>query len=463
MSETKDEEVKKKERKIYKGHVVSLAELKEEVQSKGTLAVQPMKRTPPGAQSWMKLPPTFMVTKFTPGYNSSSVVMHYFDPEKRQKLQMELPENFEMNVLEGRRGDELNATFEEIKKTALQTFVHRISCTVGTDPEIFAVDKKGEVLPAWVYLGGKDSPNRYEYAGFSGNAYWDGFQAEFNTPSNLTCLENMSSAIRGGLLTIYNRAAKKGGRLSNKSVLTVSPQVLNSCSPEHVQFGCSPSKNVYGLKGNIKDGREVEFRFAGGHIHLGLRDTNGNVFDETRIRTLVQGLDRVLGVACVSLFANFDNPVRREYYGQPGEYRTPPHGMEYRVLSNAWLIHPLIYNLVFDLSRAVCGLTDDGFISTWNASEDETVETIMKHDVDRARDILKRNSGLFTSIIRMGGGGYATQPEQAVRVFNQGLESAIQNTEDIAHNWRLDRESEWLSSKRSYYNCWNDLSRGAKL
>jgi hypothetical protein len=455
--ETK-EEVKKKERKIYKGKVFTASALEKELKEKGILPVQPMLRRPKGAPEWLKLPPTFMATKFSPGYSKESLILHYYDPAKKMKAQMEVPGDFELNVLEGTRGVELSVVFEDIKKTALQTFVQRIQCTVGTDPEIFAVDKKGEVLPAWTYLGGKDSPTAYDYAGFAGQCYWDGFQAEFNTPPNLTCLENMSSAVRGGLHRIWERAGKKGGKLSHKSVLEVSEQVLGSCKPEHVAFGCSPSKNVYGLKGNIKDGRDVKYRFAGGHIHLGLTDKR-----EERLQTIVKGLDTVLGVACVSLYASYDNPIRRQYYGQPGEYRTPPHGLEYRVLSNAWLMHPLIYNLTFDLARAVAGLADDGFISAWNAKEDETVETIMNHDVERARDILKRNDSLFTSVLQMGGGGYSTQPGPAKKVWNEGLESAINKPEDIVGNWGLENESKWLSATRSYYQAWNPLSRGAKV
>lgn len=459
--ETKTKKSDKKERKIYKGRVVTAKALMEEL--KDVVPVQPMKRSPPGAPDWLKLPPTFLLTKFTPGY-SGAVVIHYYDPKKKAKGKMEVPSGFELNLLEGTRGLELNADFEQVKKTALQTFVHRINCTIGTDPEIFAVDKDGHCLPAWTFLGGKDAPVPYDYSGFKGNCYWDGFQAEFTVPAPLTCLENMGAAIRGGLMKIHQRAGKKGGRLSHKSVLEIPPAVLNSCKPEHVQFGCSPSKNIYGLKGNIQDGRDVKYRFAGGHIHMGLNDeATGKVYGEDRIRTIVRGLDTVLGVACVSLYASYDNPVRRQYYGQPGEYRTPPHGLEYRPLSNAWLMHPLIYNLTFDLARAVAGLTDEGFLSAWNASEDETVETIMNHDVERARDILRRNDALFRSVIQMGGGGYAAQPDVAKRVFNEGLESAIKSPEDIVGNWALESEDNWYRATRSYYQAWSKLGSGAKV
>lgn len=446
-----------KGRKIYKGKVVTAKKLMEKLS--GIVPVQPMQRQPEGAPSWMKLPPTFMLTKFSPGHSSGRVVMHYYDPAKKTKGQMEVGEEFEINLLQGRRGGELATDFEAVKKTALQQIVSRINCTVGTDPEIFAVDTKGEVIPAWTYLGGKDSPVGYTASGpFSGECYWDGFQAEFNTPPGLTCLENMSQAVRAGLNTIKARAGKMKGTLSHKSVVEVSDQVLASCAPEHVAFGCSPSKNVYGLKGNIKDGRDVRYRFAGGHIHLGLEDRR-----EARLQTLVRGLDTVLGVACVSLFASFDNPVRRQYYGQPGEYRTPPHGLEYRVLSNAWLLHPIAYNVVFDLARAVCGLADDGFIAAWNSGEEETIGTILNHDVDRARDILQRNDTLFTSVIRMAQGYYAVNPGPAKNLFLKGLESGVKNPEDISANWHLGSDESWYGAYKTYGATNRLLEKGAKL
>jgi len=50
---------------------------------------------------------------------------------------------------------------------------------------------------------------------------------------------------------------------------------------------------------------------------------------------------------------NLDEPVRREYYGLAGEYRLPPHGLEYRSLSCAWIFHPKAAATILDLARRV--------------------------------------------------------------------------------------------------------------
>jgi hypothetical protein len=205
-----------------------------------------------------------------------------------------------------------------------------------------------------------------------------------------------------------------------------------------VAFGCAPSKNIYGLIGNTKEGRETPYRFAGGHIHMGLRDLGGQVYGQARIESIVRAMDSILGVACVSLFANQDNPIRRQFYGLPGEHRLPAHGLEYRTLSNAWLLHPLMTNMVFDLARAAAGLVEEGFQDLWKATETETVETIMNHDVERARSLLDRNKKVFYGVLQSIGGRYTGDAlDVAYRVWSTGMESAIAKPDDIEGNWNL--------------------------
>src|ERR1019366_5440055 len=101
---------------------------------------------------------------------------------------------------------------------------------------------------------------------------------------------------------------------------------------------------------------------------------------ETKIN-MVKAMDAIAGVACVALFAKYDNPIRRQYYGLPGEYRLPKHGLEYRALSNAWLIHPLIMNLVIDFARKAAIMGKEGLFSKWKATEQETIDCITNCDV----------------------------------------------------------------------------------
>lgn len=427
-------ETRKNKRKIYKGRTVTAGALQQELARIGALPVQPMSRKIPGQGKGYELPPTFILTKFAPGYAKGHLIAHYYHGPSGASYRS-LPEDFEFNVLEGKRGVELASEWDKAKTEKLHLLSRKIGCTIGADPEIFA-EKKGGVYPAWNYAGSKAKPDKWSFTptNYTGDVYWDGFQAEFTTPANITCLMQMSDAVHAGLAKVHDLAGSRGAKLTLKSVYEVNPDVLAKCKDEHVAFGCSPSKNAYGLAGSIKDGREVPYRFAGGHIHFGLNDKR-----EATLVPIVRILDKILGVACVSLFANFDNPIRRQFYGQPGEYRTPPHGLEYRVLSNAWLSHPLIFHMVFDLARAAAGLVESGYSGLWQAEEQETIETILHHDVPRARAILARNSSVFRGVISSAGGGYQSGAAVAERIWTSGMESAVNDPEDIAGNWRLGR------------------------
>lgn len=430
-------EERKKERKIYRGQVKSAGDL---VGSK-PLMIQPMQRKIPGTPTHYNLPPTFVATKFTPVlHDPARVQLHLFDPRSTVMTYREVGKDFELNVLTGRRGEELARDWEKAKKDNFSSMARRMSVTLGADPEIFVVNKKGEVVPAWDYLPSKASPKSIQslVGGALGTAYWDGFQAEFTTPGYHTCLYEMTNSIQGGLYGIYNAAKKvdKGYALSINSVFQINPDVLMSASDEHVAFGCSPSYNAYGETPVAADGRTTSVRFAGGHLHLGMSAYAGK---QKRLVEFVKGLDAVLGVASVSLFGAFDNPVRRKFYGRAGEYRMPRHGLEYRVLSNAWLMHPLMTHLVFDLARAVLGVWECGFGDIWRADEGQVREIINSHDVAGARKVLTQNKDAFLSILQLIGGGYGSMEdrETAYRIWLTGAESAIKDPTDLEHNWKL--------------------------
>ena len=156
-------------------------------------------------------------------------------------------------------------------------------------------------------------------------------------------------------------------------------------------------------------------------------------------------LDATIGVACVSLFAAFDNPVRRTMYGLPGEFRTPKWGIEYRVLSNAWMFSPLAANIVIDVARKCVAFGKNGFRKYWQTNEQETIDIIMNCDVDRAREVLKRNEETFLKIIKSAYSAESEEIHQAVfKFFMMGMENFI-NPMTIAENWRLKGEVKWVA------------------
>lgn len=258
---------------------------------------------------------------------------------------------------------------------------------IGADPEVFVEDVKGNLIPAFKFLPGKDKPLK-----IIGNqsCYWDGFQAEFtvNPSSNLNeCIES----IRLGMQTVFNKAKEYNpdSKLSNLNVFPVSLDYLSTLEHHLVEFGCMPSFNIYNISGMGADGLVTPHRFAGGHIHFGIGKQTPEV-----IQRIVKSLDNILGVLSVVLFEKVDNPVRRQYYGLVGEYRLPPHGLEYRTLSNAWLQDPKLAYQILDLAQRIVEYTlDNKFL--FNNTEQEVIETILTCNTTLAKKILDKNQHIF--------------------------------------------------------------------
>lgn len=311
----------------------------------------------------------------------------------------------------------------------------RVINVQGSDPEIFIVDKNNVVIPSFLFLKGKDSPNRIPENNEA--IFWDGFQAEFNVKAD-SCLDRTVINTYYGLKEL-NRLAKlhdKNARLTIIPTMDIPPHMLQENKEEHVQFGCMPSKNAYGMKGPNVDGRDVPFRSAGGHIHLQLTSEQ-----KKRIEQYVKALDAILGVACVSMFGAFDDSRRREYYGLAGEYRTPAHGMEYRPLSNVWMCHPTAMYIVYDLARKVISLVDQGLFNVWKYDEKEVIDCINTCNIPLACEILKINEIAFKDILH----SICYQRQDTVDVvyntFMLGIENLIPDVDNIEKNWNLSGPS----------------------
>lgn len=328
--------------------------------------------------------------------------------------------------------------------------------TIGSDPEMFVEDEKGSLIPAFDFLGGKETTKNKTTAVMHGGypLYWDGFQAEFETYGTGECLSWQIDSIQCGIEGL-SKAAKKhnpNAKLSIKTVFDIPKKLLEESKEEHVSLGCMPSFNAYGMKGRETHPRALPFRSAGGHIHLGV----GKLEEATMIRG-VKTLDAILGVACVSLFEQFDDKRRREYYGLAGEYRLPKHGVEYRVLSNAWMMHPAISNLVFDLARKIFSMGVSDLSYLWKVKEEDVVKCINTCDVKLARRILKKNKAVLMAILKSL--YYATAScNLAYKTILEGAQVVVENPNDIEGNWDVGKNWEthsdgkgknWKTTKES--------------
>jgi len=311
---------------------------------------------------------------------------------------------------------------------------------LGSDPELF-IEHNGRVVPSFEYLPSKKTPIESEY----NQLYWDGYQAEFTTRAD-TCLSWVVDSVQNGLKQTLRQArmVNPDYKISTQTTMDIPFARLEADKDEHVSFGCMPSLNAYGMKGITGDGRNVGFRSAGGHIHFGLVD--GMFIQEHKLSVeqadrIVKALDAILGVASVSLFAGYDNPVRRTMYGLAGEYRLPPHGLEYRVLSNAWMFHPLTMNIVFELARNAAIFGFNGFIGNWEHDEAETIKIINTCDVEGARKVLEKNKDVLKGIIQAR--TLATESDMVVDMIMKGVDAYLPNFKDVESNWHLST-NKWI-------------------
>lgn len=332
----------------------------------------------------------------------------------------------------------------------------RFHRTVGSDPEIFAVSGKGDLIPSFHFLGSKKDSDFYNNPG-----YWDGYQGEFVTDPS-TCLELLTNSTQRALRYIQTKLDSlnhpDGGKLTLKNVFDIPQERLTKDNPKYVKFGCNPSLNVYGEEPMSVDYRSVHFRSAGGHLHF-------SVDNKKDIPDMVKMLDKTLGIICVAMFQYYDEPRRRALYGRAGEYRRPPYGFEYRVLSNAWLAHPALVHLVYDLARNVLGQVgaDSELNKLWDVTEDEVRTCINFCDVEMAKSILKRNEqGLnlilnslpalydYTEPVKVQKGELAGAKTEAWKnVIFRGVHKFLRNPDFLSEAWQLTNTTWQCTSIRT--------------
>jgi hypothetical protein len=423
---------------VYKGEVVEASTL-------GTalvacefpeVDVAAIKTAGWGGQKETKLPKLVLVNGVTESplgkkYTSLTYLSYLSKKYPFRSVAVNVPNDFKVKKLTGKQAEKMVSAYRKFEFENLHTALGH-AFFIGSDPEVFAEDAEGKVIPAFTFLGSKKEATTKTRQ--LRPVYWDGPQAEFQTVAG-ACLAYHVDSIHEGLSEVYKAAQKvnKDAKLSLKTVMEIGYDILQSAKDEHIALGCEPSENVYGLKGKQVPPRELPFRSTGGHIHFGIEGK-----DDEQIKQMVRALDAILGVACVSLFAKTDNPIRRQFYGQAGEYRKPKHGLEYRTLSNGWICHPMITHMVFDLARKCVVFGEKGFLKFWETTEEETVNCIQNCDVDTAHKIMERNKATLLKIFRAAY-SYLTdkQLENVYHIFYDGVDSAIKNPEDIIGNWKL--------------------------
>lgn len=227
---------------------------------------------------------------------------------------------------------------------------------IGADPELFLVDNRsGSVHPVCGLVGGtKDKPIPLEPVTKGGKPLRKGFavqednvMVEFNIPPAGSA-DAFSNNIETALSSVRALLRKKHGwlELDDQCARMFPYRLLSGKNEAQAKmFGCSADydghemgRTVPPLHAEELDAEDGTWRFAGGHIHLGyVPPTMERGEFPIPDHIVAQFCDLYLGLPSVS---EDKQGLRREKYGKAGRFRTTPYGIEYRTLSNFWVLDP---------------------------------------------------------------------------------------------------------------------------
>lgn len=225
---------------------------------------------------------------------------------------------------------------------------------VGADPELFMKDKKGNYISAHgAVKGTKAKPHKVD----KGAVQVDGMALEFNidpATSEQEFVTNLTSvmSILQDMVPEYKLAAVPTAHFGAEYMATQPEEAL--------EMGCEPDFNAWdGGKENQKPDGDADFRTGAGHIHIGWTE-GADIHDPEHLEAcmmVVKQLDWTLGI--MSLLFDKDDK-RRELYGDWGAFRPKPYGVEYRVLSNAWLKSEDLMAWVYKVTTQVIKDLEEG-------------------------------------------------------------------------------------------------------
>ena len=210
---------------------------------------------------------------------------------------------------------------------------------IGADPEFF-VQKNGRPFPIVGLLGGDkyESVERWDIGPLCGYLE-DNVMAEFTiTPSrSATEFVDMNTKMMDVIMK----------ELGDEFQPLIVPAVR--FPEEHLQseqakvFGCMPDHNAYTLDiQKVSADKAGNLRTAGGHIHIGYAEAEGNLEEAA---TIARAFD--LFVVLPMMLIEPDNE-RRQLYGKAGSFRLKDYGVECRQLSCFWLSSPQLMEFVYE-------------------------------------------------------------------------------------------------------------------
>lgn len=264
-----------------------------------------------------------------------------------------------------------------------------IKLLLGSDPEFF-VTKGGTPISAHLLSEGtKEKPLELS----NGHIQVDGMALEINTiPSGSYNNWELNHKL---LIEEVKGLLPTGHELLFEPTVVFSDEVMESTPDVNKELGCDPDYNAWTEEMNPSpDASSTNMRTGAGHIHFGWhnggKDDDGNPIDPLNpehveaCRTLTKALDAYL--APLSLIWDKDNK-RRALYGKLGAFRPKPYGMEYRVLSNAWVNDKETRKMVYNICQTVFNSLMKG--NTFNVDVEELNAIMDASDMKKGYDLVK--------------------------------------------------------------------------
>ena len=229
--------------------------------------------------------------------------------------------------------------------------------TIGCDPEFFLFNKERKRNESAHKLIPGDKKNPYKVDG--GAIQVDGTAVEFNIDAAKTSDEFATNV--QSVLGYLRKTIPDKFEFEFTPAIHYNKKYFENLPEFTKELGCDPDFNAYTGAVNPKPPADKvgTMRTGSGHIHIGWTK-DADITDPHHIwdcQMVVKNLD-----AYFSYFSHFwDNDKERtKLYGAAGAYRPKSYGVEYRVLSNAWLKYPEIHKWLFDSCVFIMQNLSDG-------------------------------------------------------------------------------------------------------
>jgi hypothetical protein len=227
---------------------------------------------------------------------------------------------------------------------------------VGCDPELFMFREGRPVSAHGVIKGTKHEPFKVRH----GALQVDGTALEFNIDPAESLGEWMSNI--DVVLEQLRAMVPADADIIAEPVAEYGFEYMKELPREAVELGCDPDFNAW-KEGSVNEKPNVDapFRTGSGHVHIGWSQGE-DVYDPFHYSACIlatKQLDFSLGLGSLL----FDKDVkRRQLYGSAGSFRPKSYGVEYRVLSNAWLRERSLREWVFNTTKkAIKDLMEDNY------------------------------------------------------------------------------------------------------